>query len=129
MTKQEVEMRELDELHASDRVNEDERSAFEAQTGGADAHNGVPAQDADSEKPHHAMSTAKRLFAQMKNQRIRLSIVGASIVLYTVFNIAAPMYSAIVVNEIWAAVQAAWKTGAAFSVGWGPMGSARIWSW
>ncbi len=122
MTKQEVEMRELDELHASDRVNEDERSAFEAQTGGADAHNGVPAQDADSEKPHHAMSTAKRLFAQMKNQRIRLSIVGASIVLYTVFNIAAPMYSAIVVNEIWAAVQAAWKTGAAFSVGWGPNG-------
>ena len=59
MTKQEVEMRELDELHASDRVNEDERSAFEAQTGGADAHNGVLAQDADSEKPHHAMATAK----------------------------------------------------------------------
>lgn len=121
MTKQDVQMRELDELHSSDRVNEDERSAFEAQANG-DAQNETLAQEKNSEKPHHAMETAKRLFAQMGNQRVRLAIVGASIVLYTVFNIAAPMYSAIVVNEIWAAVQSAWTGRTAFEISWGPDG-------
>lgn len=121
MTKQDVQMRELDELHSSDRVNEDERSAFEAQAND-DAQNETLAQEENSEKPHHAMETVRRLFAQMGNQRVRLTIVGASIVLYTVFNIAAPMYSAIVVNEIWAAVQSAWTGRTAFEVSWGPDG-------
>lgn len=121
MTKQDVQMRELDELHSSDRVNEDERSAFEAQAND-DAQNETLAQEENSEKPHHAMETVRRLFAQMGNQRVRLAIVGASIVLYTVFNIAAPMYSAIVVNEIWAAVQSAWTGRTAFEVSWGPDG-------
>lgn len=121
MTKQDVQMRELDELHSSDRVNEDERSAFEAQAND-DAQNEALAQEENSEKPHHAMKTAKRLFAQMGNQRVRLAIVGASIVLYTVFNIAAPMYSAIVVNEIWAAVQSAWTGRTTFEISWGPNG-------
>ena len=115
MTKQDVQMHGLDELHASGRMDEDERGAFEAQADGA-------AQDGNDEKPHHAMATTKRLFAQMGNQRTRLSLVGVSIVLYTVCNIAAPMYSAVVVNEIWAAVQAAWKTGAAFTITWGAQG-------
>ncbi|RYN13205.1 ABC transporter, ATP-binding protein [Bifidobacterium animalis subsp. animalis] len=121
MTKQDVQMRELDELHPSDRVNEDERSAFEAQTND-DAQNETLVQEENSEKPHHAMKTARRLFAQMGNQRVRLAIVGASIVLYTVFNIAAPMYSAIVVNEIWAAVQSAWTGRTTFEISWGPNG-------
>lgn len=121
MTKQDVQMRELDELHSSDRVNEDERSAFEAQTND-DAQNETLAQEENSEKPHHAMKTARRLFAQMGNQRVRLAIVGASIVLYTVFNIAAPMYSAIVVNEIWEAVQSAWTGRTTFEISWGPNG-------
>lgn len=121
MTKQDVQMRELDELHSSDRVNEDERSVFEAQTND-DAQNETLAQEENSEKPHHAMKTARRLFAQMGNQRVRLAIVGASIVLYTVFNIAAPMYSAIVVNEIWAAVQSAWTGRTTFEISWGPNG-------
>lgn len=121
MTKQDVQMRELDELHSSDRVNEDERSAFEAQAND-DAQNEALAQEENSEKPHHAMKAAKRLFAQMGNQRVRLAIVGASIVLYTVFNIAAPMYSAIAVNEIWAAVQSAWTGRTAFEISWGPNG-------
>ncbi|MCI6532132.1 MAG: ABC transporter ATP-binding protein [Bifidobacterium animalis] len=121
MTKQDVQMRELDELHSSDRVNEDERSAFEAQTND-DAQNETLVQEENSEKPHHAMKTARRLFAQMGNQRVRLAIVGASIVLYTVFNIAAPMYSAIVVNEIWAAVQSAWTGRTTFEISWGPKG-------
>lgn len=121
MTKQDVQMRELDELHSSDRVNEDERSAFEAQTND-DAQNETLVQEENSEKPHHAMKTARRLFAQMGNQRVRLTIVGASIVLYTVFNIAAPMYSAIVVNEIWAAVQSTWTGRTTFEISWGPNG-------
>lgn len=121
MTKQDMQMRELDELRASDRVNEDERAAFDAELTG-DAQNETLARDEGDEKPHHAMATAGRLFAQMGDQRVRLTFVGVSIVLYTAFNIAAPMYSAIVVNEIWAAVQAAWKGHAPFAIGWGSNG-------
>lgn len=78
-------MKELDQLHASDTITNDEQSAFDAQD--------------DLEKPEHAMATARRLFAQLRNQRARLTVVCCSIVLYLGFHIGAPMYSAVVVNE------------------------------
>ncbi|KFI53762.1 ABC transporter ATP-binding protein [Bifidobacterium biavatii] len=70
------------------------------------------------EAPKDAMGTAKRLFAQLKEQRVRLAIVAASILLFTFFHIAAPMYSAIVVDAIWNAVQAAWKAGTPYALDW-----------
>lgn len=79
-----------------------------------------PATDLDDtiETPKNAVATAKRLFAQLANQRIRLMIVGASIVLYTFFHIGAPMYSAIVVDAIWKTVQTSWNDGTTFVIGW-----------
>lgn len=70
------------------------------------------------ETPKHAVATAQRFFAQLANQRIRLTIVGVSIVLYTFFHIGAPMYSAIVVDAIWKTVQTSWNDGTAFVIGW-----------
>lgn len=70
------------------------------------------------ETPKHAVATAQRFFAQLANQRIRLTIVGVSIVLYTFFHISAPMYSAIVVDAIWKTVQTSWNDGTAFVIGW-----------
>ncbi|OZG64115.1 multidrug ABC transporter ATP-binding protein [Bifidobacterium hapali] len=70
------------------------------------------------ETPKNAVATAQRFFAQLANQRIRLTIVGVSIVLYTFFHIGAPMYSAIVVDAIWKTVQTSWNDGTAFVIGW-----------
>ncbi len=78
----------------------------------------VKTDDIELEAPKNAMATARRLFVQLGNQRVRLCVVAASILLFTFFHIAAPMYSAVVVDSIWDAVQGAWRDGVPFSVSW-----------
>ena len=84
---------------------------------------GTAAEDAGLDAPKNAMATAGRLFGQLRNQRVRLAVVAASIILYTFFHIGAPMYSAVVVDAIWNAVQDAWQSGAPFAIGWGGGGA------
>lgn len=79
--------------------------------------------ETELEAPKNAMATARRLFAQLKMQRMRLSVVAVSILLFTFFHIAAPMYSAVVVDAIWNAVQAAWKAGTPYAIEWGSLGT------
>lgn len=52
----------------------------------------------EEEMPKSVLKTAKRLFSQLKNQRIRLSIVGVCIVIYVILNIYTPYYSAGVID-------------------------------
>ncbi len=61
-------------------------------------------------------STVVRLFSQLHGQRIRLSVVAVSIVIYVALSIWNPMYSAIVIDHLWQSVQAAWDAGTPFSV-------------
>ena len=70
----------------------------------------------EREVPQDTRSTVVRLFSQLHGQRIRLSVVAISIVIYVVLSIWNPMYSAVVINHLWQSVQAAWQTGTAFSV-------------
>ena len=44
----------------------------------------------DKEVPKDARKTAIRLFQQLKNQRVRLTIVAVCIVFYTVLNVCTP---------------------------------------
>lgn len=88
-----------------------------------DAANAISGEALDS--PKHASQTAWRLFSQLANQRVRLAIVGVSILLYTVFHIGAPMYSAIVVDAIWDAVRLSWSNGTAFAMNWHSGGLVR----
>ena len=67
-------------------------------------------------------NTAVRLFSQLKGQRIRLTVVAVSIVVYIGLSIWNPMYSALVVDHLWQSIQAAWREGAPFSVTWTHMG-------
>lgn len=83
---------------------------------------GTAVEDAGLDAPKNAMATAGRLFGQLRNQHVRLAVVAASIILYTFFHIGAPMYSAVVVDAIWNAVQDAWQSGAPFAIGWGEGG-------
>ena len=67
-------------------------------------------------------STVVRLFSQLHGQRIRLSVVGLSIVIYVALSIYTPMYSATVIDHLWQSIQAAWNNGTPFSISWTNMG-------
>ena len=69
----------------------------------------------------HAGKTARRLFAQLGDQKLRLSLVAVSIVIYTVLNVYTPYYSAGVIDALKDAVVSAVQ-GGAFSIQWEPLG-------
>lgn len=73
-------------------------------------------------KTQNSQSTVVRLFSQLKGQRIRLTIVVVSIVIYIGLSIYNPMYSALVIDHLWQSIQAAWNDGIPFSVTWMNMG-------
>ncbi|WP_312634795.1 ABC transporter ATP-binding protein [Oscillibacter sp.] len=73
-----------------------------------------------------AGSTLLRLARRLKGQRVRLSVIMASILIYTVLTIGAPLYSAQVVDMLWTSIQAATAQGLPFSITWNNMGSALI---
>ena len=67
-------------------------------------------------------STVVRLFSQLKGQRIRLTVVAVSIIIYIGLSIYNPMYSALVIDHLWQSIQAAWSEGVPFAVTWTNMG-------
>ena len=75
------------------------------------------------EKSSRAWDTAKRLCRQLKGQRVRLGIVGISIIIYIGLSIWNPMYSAIVIDHLWQSIQAAISKGTPFSITWENMGA------
>lgn len=76
----------------------------------------------DEEVPRSAVKTAKRLFAQLKNQRIRLSIVGFCIVIYVILTIYTPYYSADVIDRLLEAIRQCVTNGMKFSMPWNSLG-------
>ena len=70
----------------------------------------------EREVPRDTRSTVVRLFSQLHGQRVRLTVVALSIVIYVALSIWNPMYSAIVIDHLWQSVQAAWQAGTPFSV-------------
>lgn len=68
--------------------------------------------------PSNAAETVKRLWNVMGKQRIRLIIVVVSVLFYTVLSVAAPLYSAGIVDLLWGKIRQAWGEGAAFRVSW-----------
>lgn len=68
--------------------------------------------------PSNAMATVRRLWKAMGRQRIRLIIVAVSVVFYTVLSVAAPVYSAGIVDLLWKEIRSAITDGTAFRVTW-----------
>ena len=58
-------------------------------------------------KQNRKQSTVVRLFSQLKGQRIRLTVVAVSIVIYVGLSIYNAMYRALVVDHLWQSIQAA----------------------
>lgn len=67
-------------------------------------------------------NTVLRLFSQLHEQRVRLTFIGLSIIIYVSLAIWTPMYSAIVVDHLWQSVKAGWESGTAFHITWDNMG-------
>ncbi len=67
-------------------------------------------------------STVVRLFSQLKGQRIRLTVVAISIVIYVALTIYNPMYSAVVIDRLWKSIQEAWNAGTPFAITWSTVG-------
>lgn len=73
-------------------------------------------------KPRNTWATVRRLWDEAADQRWRFVVVVIAIVFYTVCSIAAPAYSAHLIDYIWTQVQAADAAGRQFSIGWGTGG-------
>lgn len=76
----------------------------------------------DEEVPKRAGVTAKRLFGQLKNQHLRLSIVGMCIVIYVVLTVYSPYYSAGVIDRLLESIRECVKNGTKFSMPWNTLG-------
>lgn len=106
-----------DELFSENARLERERKqgAIDDAQAMADA-SGTP--EEELEIPKDTWGTVRRLWHAAAGERWRFGVVIAAILVYTGFHVAAPAYSARVIDVLWANIQAAFAEGRAFAVGW-----------
>ena len=106
-----------DELFSENARLERERKqgAIDDAQAMADA-SGTP--EEEIEVPKDTWGTVRRLWHAAAGERWRFGVVIAAILVYTGFHVAAPAYSARVIDVLWANIQAAFAEGRAFTVGW-----------
>ena len=106
-----------DELFSENARLERERKqgAIDDAQAMADA-SGTP--EEELEVPKDTCGTVRRLWHAAAGERWRFGVVIAAILVYTGFHVAAPAYSARVIDVLWTNIQAAFAEGRAFTVGW-----------
>jgi len=106
-----------DELFSENARLERERKqgAIDGAQAMADA-SGTP--EEELEVPKDTWGTVRRLWHAAAGERWRFGVVIAAILVYTGFHVAAPAYSARVIDVLWTNIQAAFAEGRAFAVGW-----------
>ena len=72
----------------------------------------------DYDVPHNTKKTVVRLASLLKPGRVRLCIIGAFIILYTILTIYTPFKSAQVIDTIWQSIQAVNEQGIPFTITW-----------
>lgn len=72
----------------------------------------------EAEVPRDTLATIRRLWIEAAGQRWRFAIVLVSVVCYTGFSVAAPAFSAHVIDVLWEQIQAAFAQGRPFAVTW-----------
>ncbi len=68
--------------------------------------------------PMNPVKAILRLWRIMGRERIRLVIVFVSVIFYTILSVAAPVYSAQIVDLLWRRIREAVENGAQFHVTW-----------
>ncbi len=76
----------------------------------------APAPDEDSETPTDGVATAKRLWQAAGRERWRLVVAACSAIFYVAASLAAPAYSAGLVDMLWNNIQQTWARGENFVV-------------
>lgn len=106
-----------DELFSENARIERERKqgAIDDAQAMADA-SGTP--EEELEVPKDTWGTVRRLWHAAAGERWRFGVVIAAILVYTGFHVAAPAYSARVIDVLWTNIQAAFAEGRAFTVDW-----------
>ena len=74
--------------------------------------------DFDIGKAKDPAKVLKRLFKSATHEKGRLIVVLCSVIIYTVLSIAAPWYSAELVNMLWESIKACRETGEVFCITW-----------
>lgn len=77
-------------------------------------------------KAQNVWKTISRLACRLHGQRVRLTVVAISIVIYVGLSIWNPLYSARVIDLLWNSVQTAWKEGTPFVITWDHMGKELV---
>lgn len=72
----------------------------------------------DCAAPAHMGKTLRRLWRSVNDQHARLMIVLISVLFYTLLSIAAPLYSAHIVDLLWSGIQTALEEGTPFRITW-----------
>ena len=67
-------------------------------------------------------STALRLFRQLHGQRVRLTVICISIIIYVGLEVWTPMYSALVIDQLWQSIKTGWENEITFRITWDNMG-------
>ena len=97
---------------SDEKYNETEATYTAADT--LDAAASTP--DEELEIPADAAKTARRLWKAAAGNRWRLITAAVSALAYVFFTLAAPAYSAKLVDILWKNIQAAWDLGATYQV-------------
>lgn len=74
--------------------------------------------DITFDTPGHVGKTLKRLWNSINDQHSRLIVVVVSVIFYTLLSIAAPLYSAYIVDLLWGNIQASIASKTVFRVTW-----------
>lgn len=96
---------------------EDERAAFEQEQRRLAALSNDD-DEPELEVPRDTWTTVRRLWVESADQHWRFFLVVVSIVFYTLFSLAAPAYSAHVIDLLWNEAQAAFADGRTFAISW-----------
>lgn len=93
----------------------------DVQKDASDADSSFDKENCDNDElevPENARATIVRLWHEAKGQHWRFAVVICSIVFYTVLCIAAPAYSAYLIDLIWNNIQQAWEAHTSFVIDW-----------
>ncbi len=75
-------------------------------------------EEQELEVPRDALGVVKRLWGTSKREHWRFAVVVICVICYTVAQIAAPAYSAHIIDLLWQNIQTAFAAGEPFTVGW-----------
>lgn len=100
----------------------EEKNLTNSQTAQGSAPESTRDEEQELEVPRDAFGVVRRLWKTSRREHWRFAVVLVCVLCYTVAQIAAPAYSAHVIDLLWTEIQASFAEGRGFTIGWGTGG-------